>query len=104
MNNTDELRKTLTDVQNTLYILGELSTTPSENLEYVEIDVYYEDDMGNEGACQYDMPAIADVAIKTIIEQADRIAELEVRAKGLGILSGWMISADGKLRKQVGDL
>ena len=43
-------------------------------------------------------------ANRIIAEQADRITELEMRAKGQGILSGWMISADGKLRKQAGDL
>jgi hypothetical protein len=63
--------------ENTLYILQNLSTTESRNLDYAEIDVYYEDEQGNEGAAQYDMPTIADDAISTINELQDKIAELE---------------------------
>ena len=65
--------------ENTLYILQNLSTTDSEDyLESVEIEVYYEDDQGNEGmSTTYDMPAIADDAILTINELEKRIADLE---------------------------
>ena len=76
MSSIDELREPMTDVENTLYILKELSATESKDLEYAEIDVYYEDDSGNEGACQYDMPMIADAAITTIIEQAEEVDKL----------------------------
>jgi hypothetical protein len=69
--------------ENTLYILQNLSTTESKDLDYAEIDVYYEDEQGNEGAAQYDMPAIADDAISTINELQAKIAELE---KQLGTL------------------
>jgi hypothetical protein len=63
--------------ENTLYILQNLSSTESKDLDYAEIDVYYEDEQGNEGAAQYDMPTIADDAISTINELQDKIAELE---------------------------
>jgi hypothetical protein len=69
--------------ENTLYILENLSTTESKDLEYVEIDVYYEDEQGNEGAAQYDMPAIADDAISTINQLKAKIAELEKENKEL---------------------
>jgi len=75
-NNIDEL-KTMTDVENTLYILQTLSTTESQDLEYAVIEVYYESDSVSKSGWRYDMPMIADAAIKTIIEQADKIAELE---------------------------
>ena len=63
--------------ENTLYILQNLSSTESKDLDYAEIDVYYEDKQGNEGATQYDMPAIADDAISTINKLQSKIAELE---------------------------
>ena len=63
--------------ENTLYILQNLSSTESKDLDYAEIDVYYEDKQGNEGATQYDMPAIADDAISTINELQSKIAEIE---------------------------
>jgi hypothetical protein len=63
--------------ENTLYILQNLSSTESKDLDYAEIDVYYEDEQGDEGAAQYDMPTIADDAISTINELQSKIAELE---------------------------
>jgi hypothetical protein len=80
-NNIDELRKPMTDVENTLYILQTLSTTESQDLEYAVIDVYYESDSGSEGASQYDMPMIADAAINTISEQAEHIGYLKSKIK-----------------------
>jgi hypothetical protein len=75
-NNIDEL-KTMTDVENTLYILQTLSTTESQDLEYAVIEVYYESDSVSKSGWRYDMPMIADAAIKTIIEQADKLAALD---------------------------
>jgi predicted RNase H-like nuclease (RuvC/YqgF family) len=69
--------------ENTLYILQNLSSTESKDLDYAEIDVYYEDEQGNEGAAQYDMPAIADDAISTINELEKRIEKLESYNNGL---------------------
>ena len=67
----------MTEIENTLYILENLSSTESKDLEHVEIDVYYEDDQGNEGAAQYDMPTIADKAIEAIVELRNEKAEIE---------------------------
>jgi predicted Ser/Thr protein kinase len=69
----------MTEIENTLYILENLSTTDSEDhLESVEIEVYYGDDQGNEGmSTTYDMPTIADKAIEVIIELRNEKAELE---------------------------
>jgi mRNA-degrading endonuclease YafQ of YafQ-DinJ toxin-antitoxin module len=69
--------------ENTLYILQNLSSTESRNLDYAEIDIYYEDEQGNEGAAQYDMPAIADDAISTINELQSKIAKLEKELSGI---------------------
>jgi hypothetical protein len=69
--------------ENTLYILQNLSSTESKDLDYAEIDVYYEDEQGNEGATQYDMPAIADDAISTINELHSKIAELDKELSAL---------------------
>jgi hypothetical protein len=63
--------------ENTLYVLNELSSTESADLEYSEIDVFYESENGTEGAAQYDMPTIAKMAIEAINTQSKRIAELE---------------------------
>ena len=71
--------------ENTLYILQNLSITESKDLDYAEIDVYYEDEQGNEGATQYNMPAIADDAISTINELQSKIAELEKERDGLAL-------------------
>ena len=73
--------------ENTLYILQNLSSTESEDLEYAEIDVYYEFEDGNEGAAQYDMPTIADDAISTINELQSKIEKLE-KEKGVLIQAG----------------
>ena len=69
----------MTKTENTLYILQNLSSTDSEDyLESVEIEVYYEEDQGNEGmSITYDMPTIADEAISTINELEKRIEALE---------------------------
>jgi len=67
----------LTKNENTLYILENLASTESADLDYAEIDVYYELEDGQEAAAQFDMPTIADRAIETIKEQQNRIAELE---------------------------
>jgi hypothetical protein len=75
-NNIDK-QKTMTDVENTLYILQTLSTTESQDLEYAVIEVYYESDSVSKSGWRYDMPMIADAAIKTIIEQADKLAALD---------------------------
>jgi hypothetical protein len=67
----------MNETQNTLYILGNLSNTESKDLEFVEIEIYYEDDKGNEGSTIYDMPTIADNAIITIDRLVNKIAELK---------------------------
>jgi hypothetical protein len=69
----------MTEIENTLYILENLSTTDSEDyLGSAEIEVYYEDDQGNEGmSTTYDMPTIADKAIEVIVELRKANAELE---------------------------
>jgi hypothetical protein len=69
----------MTEIENTLYILENLSTTDSEDyLDSAEIEVYYGDDQSNEGmSTTYDMPTIADKAIKAIVELHKANAELE---------------------------
>jgi hypothetical protein len=67
----------LTQTENTLYILQNLANTQSKDLEFTEIEVYYEDDKGNEGSTTYDMPTIADDAIITINHLTNEIAELK---------------------------
>ena len=103
--------------ENTLYILQNLSSTESKDLDYAEIDVYYEDEQGNEGAAQYDMPAIADDSISTINELQKQIAELEkdkldlkylleknlstfINKKEEGILLGIPMFEDYQLKQQ----
>jgi hypothetical protein len=78
----------VTKTENTLYILQSLSSTDSEDyLESVEIEVYYEDDQGNEGmSITYDMPTIADEAISTINELEKRIAELEKEREWIDVI------------------
>jgi hypothetical protein len=71
----------VTNQENTLYVLNELSNTESADLEYAEIDVFYESDEGAEGAAQYDMPTIANMAIVVINTQSKRIAELKNQVK-----------------------
>lgn len=67
----------LNQTENTLYILQNLANTESKDLEFTEIEVYYEDDKGNEGSSIYDMPTIADDAIITINRLTNEIAEFE---------------------------
>jgi hypothetical protein len=69
--------------ENTLYVLNELSNIDNMDLEHVEIDVFYESENGTEGAAQYDMPTIANMAIEVINTQSKRIAELEEIAKAV---------------------
>ena len=91
MNNIDELRKIIAGApKDTHYIFNTLTTSKADKEALINL--------------LYALAPKSLDDIRTIIEQADRIVELEMRAKGQGILSGWMISADGKLRKQVGDL
>lgn len=73
----------LTDTENTLYVLQTLSSTDSVDLEWAEIDVYYEDEQGNEGAAQYDMPTIADDAIKTIERLQSALEERDATVAAL---------------------
>jgi hypothetical protein len=53
------------------------------DLEHVEIDVFYESENGTEGAAQYDMPTIANMAIEVINTQSKRIAELKKEVQEL---------------------
>lgn len=53
-------------VENALYVLNDLAQAESEDLDYACIDVFYEDENGNEGARTYEMPEIAELATKAI--------------------------------------